>query len=142
MDVFSPEKRSEVMSKIRSSRNRSTEERLATIFRRHGISGWRRNWNVFGKPDFVFPCQHIAIFVDGCFWHSCPKPGHCKTPATRTEWWAAKLERTKQRDRKVTKELCFQGWIVIRIWEHALDAPERVLGRLRKMLANVNKGHR
>jgi DNA mismatch endonuclease, patch repair protein len=95
VDVFSPKKRSEVMSKIRSSGNRSTEERLATLFRRHHVSGWRRNWDIFGKPDFVFPSQRVAIFVDGCFWHSCPQPSHCKIPATRTEWWVTKLERTK-----------------------------------------------
>ena len=68
-DVFTQAKRSEVMSRIRSRGNRDTELALAKLFRRHGITGWRRNQHVFGKPDFIFPKLHMAVFVDGCFWH-------------------------------------------------------------------------
>jgi DNA mismatch endonuclease, patch repair protein len=68
-DVFSRTKRSQVMSRIRASGNRDTELRMVELFRRGGISGWRRNARVFGKPDFVFPRDKIAVFVDGCFWH-------------------------------------------------------------------------
>ena len=74
-DVFSKSKRSEVMSRIRSRGNQATELALAKLFRRHKITGWRRNQKVFGKPDFIFPKHKLAVFVDGCFWHGCPKHG-------------------------------------------------------------------
>ena len=62
------------MSLIRSRGNRDTELRLITIMRAHSITGWRRNWPIFGKPDFVFPKLKLAFFVDGRFWHGCPLP--------------------------------------------------------------------
>lgn len=68
-DVYSPEKRSEVMKKVRSKKNKSTELRLIEIFKQYGVTGWRRNYPVKGHPDFVFLDKRIAIFVDGCFWH-------------------------------------------------------------------------
>ena len=74
-DVFSKRKRSEVTSRIRGRGNKDTELALAMLMRRHRISGWRRNQNVFGKPDFVFRKLKLAVFVDECFWHGCPK--HC-----------------------------------------------------------------
>jgi DNA mismatch endonuclease (patch repair protein) len=74
-DVFTKAKRSEVMSKIRGRGNRSTELEMVKLFRRHGITGWRRNQPVFGKPDFIFRRHKVAVFVDGCFWHGCPKHG-------------------------------------------------------------------
>jgi len=67
VDVFEAEKRSEIMSRVRSSGNLATEIRLIRIFRTYGINGWRRNISVFGKPDFVFPKSRLAVFVDGCF---------------------------------------------------------------------------
>lgn len=90
-DVFSPAKRSQIMSRIKGKGNAATEARLIGIFRRHGIVGWRRNFPLFGKPDFVFPKQRTAVFVDGCFWHSCPK--HGTMPASNVEFWTAKLVR-------------------------------------------------
>ena len=72
-DVFTKAKRSEVMSRIRGRGNKDTELALAKLLRRHRITGWRRNQPVFGKPDFVFPKLKLAVFVDGCFWHGCPK---------------------------------------------------------------------
>src|SRR5688500_1907499 len=77
-DVFTPAKRSHVMSRIRGRGNKDTELALAALLRRNGIAGWRRHQPVFGKPDFVFPKLRLAIFVDGCFWHCCP--GHSNLP--------------------------------------------------------------
>jgi len=68
-DIFTRAKRSAVMSRIRGAGNRDTELRLISLFRAAGITGCRRNARLFGKPDFVFQKQRIAIFVDGCFWH-------------------------------------------------------------------------
>ncbi len=117
-DVFTKAKRSAVMSLIRSRGNRATELRLIALMREYAITGWRRNARVFGKPDFVFRRERVAVFVDGCFWHGCPR--HATMPATRAAWWAAKLARNAQRDRAVTRALRAAGWTVLRIWECAL----------------------
>jgi len=74
-DVFAKKKRSEVMSHIRSRGNKDTELALAKLFRRHKITCWQRNQKIFGKPDFIFRRERLAVFVDGCFWHGCPKHG-------------------------------------------------------------------
>ena len=117
-DTLSKEKRSELMSKIRGKGNRTTELRLISIMRSMRISGWRRNYPLFGKPDFVFPRMGLAVFVDGCFWHACPD--HCKVPKSNREFWIAKLEKNASRDELVTRTLKASGWEVVRIWEHDL----------------------
>ena len=130
-DVFTKAKRSQVMSRIRGRGNKDTELALASIFRRHRISGWRRNQPVFGKPDFVFPKLKLAVFVDGCFWHSCPK--HRTKPANNAAFWRKKLAANKARDRRVTRTLRRMGWRVLRIWEHELARRNetRLLKRIR-----------
>lgn len=114
-DVFNSEKRSQVMSAVRSKGNKSTELALISIFRSLKISGWRRNVNLIGKPDFVFPKHKTIVFVDGCYWHghTCRirKPGH------NNKYWKEKILHNKLRDGFVTKELRRNGWKVIRIWE-------------------------
>jgi DNA mismatch endonuclease (patch repair protein) len=116
-DVFSKSKRSEVMSAIRGKGNKDTELRMMLLFRENGIAGWRRGQTLTGKPDFVFRRERVVVFVDGCFWHGCPKPKHAPMPKTRAEWWAAKLGRNKDRDRLVTRTLRQAGWKVVRVWE-------------------------
>lgn len=114
-DVFLPEKRSEIMRKVKSKRNQSTEMRLIAFFKDNGIQGWRRNYPLTGKPDFVFPKLKTAIFADGCFWH-----GHdCRNtrPVQNKEYWTKKRERNQKRDQEVTEALCGKGWNVVRVWE-------------------------
>ena len=125
------------MSRIRSRGNRETELRLISIFRSHGISGWRRNRPVFGRPDFVFPRQKLAVFVDGCFWHGCPR--HYSVPANNAEFWRRKLEANRARDRLVTRTLRRAGWSVVRVWEHALREEARVAGRVIRALDRVSR---
>ena len=117
-DIFTKKKRSEVMARMRSSGNRDTEVALARWFRREGITGWRRRQRVFGKPDFVFWRERVAVFVDGCFWHGCPR--HGTLPKQNGAFWSAKLARNRARDRLVTRTLRRGGWQVLRIWEHEL----------------------
>ena len=117
-DVFTKAKRSEVMSRIRGRGNKDTELALAKLLRRHKISGWRRHAAVFGKPDFVFPKLKLAVFVDGCFWHGCPK--HATKPKNNCAFWQRKLAANKKRDVLVNRELRRAGWGVLRIWEHEL----------------------
>jgi DNA mismatch endonuclease, patch repair protein len=96
-DVFTKAKRSEVMSRIRGRGNKETELALAILLRKAGITGWRRNQKIFGKPDFVFRKAREAVFVDGCFWHACPK--HATTPASHRAFWKRKLAKNQARDR-------------------------------------------
>ena len=117
-DIFTRAKRSEVMSLIRSRGNRATELRLIALMRAHGITGWRRNAALFGKPDFVFRAARLAVFVDGCFWHACPR--HATMPRSNRAFWKAKLTRNAARDREVTRALRKAGWRVLRVWECAL----------------------
>ena len=117
-DVFTKAKRSDVMSRIRGSGNKDTELALIKLFRQHRITGWRRHQKVFGKPDFSFREKRLAVFVDGCFWHGCPR---CYSrPKSNRKFWDAKIARNRERDREVTLELRRLGWRVIRIWEHDL----------------------
>lgn len=127
-DVFTPEKRSAVMAQIRSKGNKDTELRLIAIMRAAGIRGWRRHQKLPGKPDFVFPVSRLAIFVDGCFWHGCPK--HGRTPTSNVNYWEKKLERNRQRDRITAGLLRKQGWRVYRFWEHDLSHPDRVAAKI------------
>jgi DNA mismatch endonuclease, patch repair protein len=137
-DVFSVKLRSEIMSRIRSKGNRATEERLRSIMIRCGISGWRRNQAVFGKPDFVFRKLRVAIFVDGCFWHGCPR--HGSRPQSNQHFWKEKLNRNKARDLLVAKSLKVSGWRVLRIWQHDLVAKheKRVIARIRRALRAID----
>jgi DNA mismatch endonuclease (patch repair protein) len=122
-DVFTKAKRSAVMSLIRRSGNKDTELRLIEIIKAHGITGWRRGSPLVGKPDFIFPKLRLAVFVDGCFWHACPK--HFRMPRSRSEFWAQKISRNQERDRLVNSTLQNNGWKVVRIWEHALVPQQR-----------------
>jgi DNA mismatch endonuclease (patch repair protein) len=143
-DVFTKAKRSEVMSRIRSRGNKATELALAKLLRRHRITGWRRQNTLIVrssrreeaqtekrkligassrrllrvKVDFVFPKLKLAVFVDGCFWHCCPK--HATKPKNNRTFWQHKLTANKRRDRIVNRALRVQGWRVLRFWEHEL----------------------
>ena len=114
-DVFPSEKRSEIMRQVKSKRNKSTEMRLIAFFKFKEVKGWRRNYPIIGKPDFVFPKLKTAVFADGCFWH-----GHdCRNtrPEQNKEYWAKKRDRNQKRDQEVTETLTRKGWNVLRIWE-------------------------
>jgi DNA mismatch endonuclease, patch repair protein len=132
-DIFTKAKRSEVMSRIRGRGNKATELALMKLFRRDRITGWRRHQPIFGKPDFVFREARLAVFVDGCFWHGCPK--HCKTPAGNRAFWKKKLAANKARDRRVNRVLRGDGWRVVRIWEHDLKRrPTFCIARIRAVI--------
>jgi DNA mismatch endonuclease, patch repair protein len=131
-DVSTRAKWSDVMSRIHGRGNKDTEVALAKFLRRNKITGVRRHQPMFGKPDFVFPKSKLAIFVDGCFWHGCPK--HATKPKNNRAFWKRKLSANKKRDRLVNQTLRARGWRVLRIWEHEL-APKnatRLVRRLRR----------
>lgn len=150
-DVFSKEKRSQVMSRIRSRGNKKTEITLVQLMKSERITGWRRHIRIslatlggasirrgstYVRPDFIFPKLKLAVFVDGCFWHSCPM--HATNPAANAEFWARKLAGNKQRDQLVTRLLKRKGWVVVRFWEHDLPST-KVASRLRRAITKCEE---
>ena len=122
-DIFCKEKRSLVMKAVKSRNTKTTELRIISIFKELHIIGWRRTYQLIGKPDFVFPKKKIAVFVDGCFWH-----GHdCRnvTPKENSEFWDKKRNYNKTHDAEVSSNLAKKGWKVIRIWECELKNKNR-----------------
>jgi len=95
-DVFTSELRSAIMVRVRSQGNASTEQRVVRLLRANGLTGWRRGTKVMGSPDLVWRRERVALFVDGCFWHGCPR--HGETPRSRVAYWTAKLARNARRD--------------------------------------------
>lgn len=116
-------------------RRRDTAPELA--LRRHlharGLR-YRVTWPIPGLPrrtvDIAFTRARLAVFVDGCFWHSCPE--HATYPSANGAWWAAKLATNQQRDRATTEHLEAAGWTVVRVWEH--EAAEHVADRIEDLV--------
>jgi DNA mismatch endonuclease, patch repair protein len=166
-DVFTQAKRSAVMARIRSHGNQATELALVRVLRAHRITGWRRHVRVaverrasrvegqtrFGarlssvvprlavRPDFVFRKSRTVIFVDGCFWHGCPK--HATQPKNNRAFWRRKFSANKARDMLVTRTLRRAGWRVVRVWEHTLQwatmksqNETRLARRIRRVVGN------
>ncbi len=114
-DTFTKEVRSNIMRAVKSKGNKSTEGKLINLFKDKKLKGWRRNYPIFGKPDFVFLKHKVAVFADGCFWH-----GHnCRniSPKSNAEYWDAKIARNQKRDKEVNKILKKKGWSIFRIFE-------------------------
>jgi len=124
------------MSRIRGRGNKDTELTLMKLLCQHRITGWRRNQKVFGKPDFLFKSKRLAIFVDGCFWHGCPR---CyRRPKSNRKFWDAKIVRNRERDREVNSKLRRLKWRVVRIWEHELARSEsKCIARIEKALLDA-----
>ena len=138
MDALSKAKRSRLMARVRSHGNKATELVMAELLRKHHVCGWRRRQKLLGSPDSLFPRKKLAIFIDGCFWHGCPR---CyRRPGSHRKYWDAKVLRNRQRDRLVCRELHNLGWHVIRIWEHNLARhPETCLRRISGALAKARR---
>ena len=134
-DIYTKEKRSWLMARVRSTGNRSTESALIALMKSANISGWRRNYPLCGKPDIVFPKARLAVFVDGCFWHGCPL--HGQIPKTNKAFWRNKISSNIRRDKSVARYLRNLSWHVFRFGEHDLRRAivNRKLGRIRAILA-------
>lgn len=131
-DNLTPMQRRQCMARVRS-KNTGIEMVLRTQLWADGFR-YRLSYKLLGKPDLVFVKAKVAVFVDGCFWHSCPT--HGQLPKTNAAFWATKLENNKLRDLAVDTELKALGWTVVRIWEHELKCDvERVVDNLKKIIA-------
>jgi len=115
-DVLTKKQRSYCMSKIRG-KNTKPE----VVFRKAlWCMGYRYRIKnrLPGKPDLIYPSLKVAIFVDGCFWHRCPK--HYQTPKSRASFWEKKIQGNVTRDQRNNELLQSDGWLVVRVWEHEI----------------------
>ena len=123
-DRVSMETRSRIMASIRG-RNTKPEIAVRKILWGHGFRYRIHDRTVLGTPDISNKRRGFAIFVDGCFWHGCPK---CyKEPETNRDFWRDKISRNKKRRKEVRKGLERQGVRVIEIWEHDAADPESIM---------------
>lgn len=115
-DIFSPQKRSQVMSCIQG-KDTKPEIMVRLYLRIHGF-GYRKNVKSMpGKPDIVLTKYKCVVFVNGCFWHGHEGCKYFVIPKTRTDWWLEKINRTKGRDVENYDQLHKEGWRVFVIWE-------------------------
>lgn len=117
---------------MRANRRRDTRPELAlrSLLHRQGFR-YRTDYRIDTgtlkpRPDVAFTRQRVAVFVDGCFWHSCPD--HGRDPKQNTGYWSPKLQRNRERDAQQTEALTEAGWLVIRIWEH--EDPDAAVERI------------
>ena len=133
------------MRAVRNRRVKSTELSLRARLAAAGIRGWHMyGCELPGKPDFVFPAARLAIFVDGCFWHGCPR---CyRRPHSSQDYWDQKVRTNQSRDLRITHKLRRAGWAVRRIWEHDLrgrtDATSEIATTLIRRLCKFYRGKR
>lgn len=120
------------MSSVRGKHNKTTEVILRMALVREGMKGWVLHGKMLGRPDFFFPNEMLAVFVDGCFWHGCKKCGH--VPKQNNPYWATKLKRNRQRDIDTNRNLRLSGIKVLRFWEHEMKQPEMCITKLRLVL--------
>ena len=132
MDKVSKATRSRIMSRVRSTGNKTTEARLRAYLASSRVKGWKlRPSEPDGKPDFVFEAARLAVFVDGAFWHGAP--GFTRFPKSRVDYWKRKIQRNKQRDIEVTRRLRAKGWAVLRFWDYELrQNPGIVVAKIKK----------
>ncbi len=135
-DIFTKEKRSEIMSLIRST-NTKPELTLRKIFSNTLYPlGYRYRIHykkLPGKPDIVFVGKKVAVFMDGTFWHGYKPEKIMQRPVD--DFWRKKIETNMARDKRVNYRLKKLGWKVIRIWEHDIKkSPDKIVRRILRVL--------
>ncbi len=123
-----PLTRSEIMSRVKN-KDSEAERALRSALHAEGLR-FRLHRRIEGVTvDIVFLGQKVAVFVDGCFWHGCPK--HATFPKSNQDYWLPKLAENKERDKRQSRRLREAGWKVIRVWEHDCSPPaSRVVARI------------
>ena len=117
VDTVSKKVRSRIMSRIRPKDTKPELILRKALFAR-GLR-FRLNYRVAGyRVDIAFPSRKLAIFVDGCFWHGCPK---CfKAPKSNKKYWNWKIKANVERDRRIDIEIKKAGWKIVHVWEHLI----------------------
>jgi DNA mismatch endonuclease (patch repair protein) len=141
-DNLKPEDRQKTMRAVKG-KGTTPERRLVAMLVGMGLKGWRKNaGDIIGKPDVVFSKEHVAIFVDGCFWHGCPYCQRKLMPETNRQYWERKINRNIELAKSNNQKLLENQWVVIRIWEHELkNATDRarIRNEIRQALNSGNK---
>lgn len=128
-----------VSKSMKGNKGKNTKPELLVRerLREAGFYGYRLHWKVAGKPDIAWPSKKVAIFVQGCFWHRCPKCNP-SMPRSNVEYWLVKFERNKERDESNLKELQEEGWTVHTIWECELK-PDSIDSTFAKLIPQLRK---
>jgi DNA mismatch endonuclease (patch repair protein) len=139
-DVHEPEVRSYNMSQIKGKDTKPeivVRKFLHSQGYRFRLHGKYRGQKLPGKPDLVLPRYKTVVFVQGCFWHGHEECRFFKIPKTNTNWWKAKIDGNRERDRRNHDKLQEQGWNVISVWECDIkDHPDNALKRI---VAHINQ---
>lgn len=134
-DIYSPEERSQIMSKI-SGKETKPEIKVRKYLFALGFRYRKNVSSLSGKPDIVLPKYKTVIFINGCFWH-----GHnCKAgklPATRTEFWESKIAANKERDSKNYNVLQSLGWQIIVIWQCHIKNKQLLASEMEKTILSI-----
>lgn len=136
-DKISKERRSENMRAIRSVS--ILENEVTKALWSKGLRFRKNVKSLLGKPDIVIKKYKVAIFIDSCFWHSCPI--HGTIPKSNTEFWIEKFQKNKARDLKIDAYYINEGWNVMRIWEHEIRNDfEKTINKIIEFIDEAKNG--
>ncbi|WP_257836779.1 very short patch repair endonuclease [Phenylobacterium sp. J426] len=135
-DVYSPEKRSAVMRRVKG-KDTTPELTVRRALTRLGARYRLHRKDLPGSPDIVMPGRRLALFVHGCFWHGHDCPRGARVPKQNRDYWTAKVGRNVARDAKSRAELQAQGWRVETIWECELKDQAGLQRRLVDLLGTA-----
>jgi DNA mismatch endonuclease (patch repair protein) len=125
------------MSRQRT-RDTAAEVAIRRVLHRRGLR-FRVNFRPIAglrtTADIAFTRARVAVYVDGCFWHSCPQ--HATVPRSNREWWISKLAKNQERDRATDEALAVAGWMSMRVWEH--EVPDEAAARIAAAVAARNQ---
>jgi len=125
-DIFTPEKRSWVMSRIKGT-NTKIDLKMKTMLAETG-SRWEMYPKMFGNPDFIHRRKKIIIYCDGDFWHGYK---YNEKKKLSKKFWRDKIENNMRRDQRYTRKLRREGWSVLRFWEHDIEKnPDKCIRRI------------
>lgn len=134
MDVFTPEKRSAVMRRVKG-RDTAPELAVRRLLRAAGIGYRLGGAGLPGKPDVVMKGRRVALFVHGCFWHGHDCARGSRQPKTNADYWTAKIGRSRERDTRNDAALHALGWRVVTVWECDMKDPGFAAGLIAEITA-------
>ena len=140
-DVFTPEKRSAVMRRVRG-RNTAPELTVRRLLWRAGFRYRLHRRDLPGSPDLAFVERKVAVFVHGCFWHGHDCRRGARAPKQNADYWRAKIDRNRARDAEAQAALAARGWRSCTVWECELKDEAGVLGRLSQALSRSGSASR
>ena len=138
-DVFTPEKRSAVMRRVKG-RDTRPEMAVRRILRAAGVGYRLGGCGLAGRPDLVMQGRRVVVFVHGCFWHGHDCARGSRQPKANAGYWTAKIGRNRDRDARVSAALAAEGWRVVTVWEcemKAADFADRLVAIVRGQAATV-----